>query len=127
MLLHGDVGRLEEVGIINSTDDIVIFRDGVLYRIAVDSIPAGASNIVEVSSNYDATGFEDIIFAVNDITVTLPDPSNADKAISLRNITGSASTVTIATAAGTVEVSSLTDGQGVVLAPYNNSTWAEVS
>lgn len=36
MLLHGDVGRLERIEEVTSGDDIVIFVNGVLYRIDFD-------------------------------------------------------------------------------------------
>ena len=124
---HGDVGRLNEVSNVSSTDDIMILRNGVLYRVAADFLPSGAENIVETAQSYNANGFEDIIFASGTITITLIDPADADKSVSIRNITGAASTITIATAAGTTEVSSLTNGQATRLAPYNSTTWATVT
>ena len=80
------------------------------------------ASIVEASTTYNALGTEDVIFCTGTFTVTLIDPSTATKPVSVRNISGA---ITLATAAGTIEVTSLTVGQSSTLAP-RASGWFEI-
>lgn len=63
-------------------------------------------NYVEVDDTYTASKFDQVIYcdttANGDFTVTIPDPDLAFQPITVMNVTGSASTVTVATAAGSI-------------------------
>lgn len=74
----------------------------------------GGTISVDASSNYVANGTEDIIYTLDDITVTLIDPSLAYKNVSVRSIVG---TATVGTAAGTIETTSVTVDTGVRYGP----------
>ncbi len=79
MLLHGDVGRLESVSALQVADDLMVFRDGYLYRVNTDALDnfVSALKFVTVTTSPFTVTDEDMIFANPDtlgadITINLP-------------------------------------------------------
>jgi len=58
-------------------------------------------------------------------TVTLPDPATEDRIIFVKNLVGSANSITVDAAVGTVQSGSLTSDVGKSWAPVG-SVWTEV-
>lgn len=79
MLLHGDVGRLDEVASLQVADDLMIFRDGVLLRIntdALDNFVSALKTVTVITTPFTVTD-EDQLFVDpdtlgGDITINLP-------------------------------------------------------
>ena len=84
---------------------------------------------VSVTEDYTQTKHDDGIFCdatAGNFTVTMIDPALALKRrVAVKNETGALSTITIAPTTGTVEVTSLSDTQSVILAPRAGA-WVSV-
>ena len=61
MLLHGDIGRLNSVDSVVDSDDITIFRDGVLYRVTAEIL---AAYIVAENTTTKEITFDDSPYTV---------------------------------------------------------------
>lgn len=77
-------------------------------------VPIDSDDIVEVVSNYTQGVDDDILFVTGTFTVTMIAPATGIKSIAIRCISG---VTTIAPTSGTVEITSLTAGQSITLAP----------
>lgn len=83
---------------------------------------SGEQITLELTDDGSVNSLTDRVFCTGDLTATLIDPNLAVKAVTLRCISG---TTTIASLAGTVEVTTLTVGQSTTLAPRSGG-WFEV-
>lgn len=83
------------------------------------SIP---DNTVEVMGDYTALIDDDVIFVTGSATITLLDPTAANKQVTIRNISG---TTTIQASSGTVETASLSTGQASTMSPRATG-WFEI-
>lgn len=129
-VFNGFIGQLLKDG---RTQDSLIAELLSSQHIAIALIGElqAATEVVDVSviTTYTQTKFDDGIFCdatTGDFTVTMIDPALAlKKRVALKNETGGLSTITIAPTTGTVEVTSLSDTQSVILAPRAGA-WVSV-
>ena len=140
MLLHGNVGRLVEVDSLLATDDLVLFRGGVLHRVLADTIDTfvSAFKFTTVTTTPFTATDEDIILVNPDtlganITINLPTSSSRVVGIYARPITvkhiGSTATYTVTIDPnGSEEVdrqttASITQPQSLLMAPDGSDWW----
>jgi len=99
---------------------------GQLYALVGQTSNLVNRDYAEVDNTYSAKITDRVIYCdatLGDFTVTLPDPTLALGQMTVMNVTGSASTITVATAAGTIQTTtSVTDGVAAVYEPRHSAT-----
>ena len=93
-------------------DELIVIREGGILNSPI--LTFLSDRILNLTSSANVPDGTDVVFCTGTLTATLVDPATATRGVTLRNISG---TTTLATAAGTIEVTSLTLGQSVTFAP----------
>lgn len=83
---HGDIGRLDEVNSLEVTDDLTIFRDGVLFRVSADALDIfiSAFKTVTVTTSPFTVTDEDLLLVDADTlgaAITINFPTSASRFI----------------------------------------------